>query len=97
MALENGRTYRLEFAFVDRRAFLALDGKLVMPPADLPQVTARKEVSKPLQLGVRGILVRSTAASRRGPWYLANTRALSIALSNEYFRARGFPSLWQCC
>jgi signal peptidase I len=57
VALENGRTYRLEFAFVDRRVFLALDGTLVMPPADLPQVPARKDVSKPLQLGVRGCRV----------------------------------------
>jgi len=50
-----------------------------------------------LQLGVRGPLARSTAASSRGPWHIAHTKALSIALSNEYFRSRGFPSLYERC
>ncbi|MBN9121262.1 MAG: S26 family signal peptidase, partial [Planctomycetes bacterium] len=56
-ALQTGRTHRLEFAFVDRRAHLAIDGKLVVAPADLPQVTGRKSVSRPLQLGARGCRV----------------------------------------
>jgi RNA-directed DNA polymerase len=49
------------------------------------------------RLGVRGELMRSTAASSRGPWHIAHTKALSIALSNEYFRSLGFPSLFGRC
>jgi signal peptidase I len=66
VALGPGHTYRLEFAFVDRRALLALDGKLVVPPADLPQVTDRKDVRQPLQLGARGcrVVVRNLKLSR---------------------------------
>ncbi len=50
-----------------------------------------------LQLGVRGALLHSTAASSRGPWHLAGTRALCIGLSNAYFRDRGLPSLFARC
>lgn len=57
VALVPGKRYKFEFAFVDRRASLALDGKLVVPAADLPAVTGRKEVSRPLQLGARGCRV----------------------------------------
>jgi len=49
------------------------------------------------RLGVRGALAHDTAASSRGPWHIARTKALSIALSNEYFRSRGFPSLYGRC
>jgi signal peptidase I len=42
---------------VDRQAILALDGKQVVGPAKLEQVTVRKEVPRPLQLGVRGCRV----------------------------------------
>jgi RNA-directed DNA polymerase len=49
------------------------------------------------QLGVRGALANSTASSSRGPWHLAHSKALSIALSNEYFRSRGLPSLFGRC
>lgn len=50
-----------------------------------------------LQLGVRGALVDSTAASSRGPWHLSGTRALCISLSNAYFRDRGLVSLFGQC
>jgi RNA-directed DNA polymerase len=59
--------------------------------------TPRRRLAMLTQLGVRGSLARDTAASSLGPWYLAHTKALSIALSNAYFRSRGFPSLWQRC
>jgi RNA-directed DNA polymerase len=59
--------------------------------------TQRRRRAMLIQLGVRGALARSTAASGRGPWHLAHTKALSIALSNAYFRARGFPSLFERC
>src|SRR5437868_13014484 len=52
--------------------------------------TRRRRRAMLLQLGVRGMLADSTAGSSRGPWHIAHTKALSIALSNEYFRSRGF-------
>ncbi|MDB5311588.1 MAG: signal peptidase [Gemmataceae bacterium] len=57
VALEPGRKYNLEFAFVDRRASFAVDGKVVVPPADLPPDRKRGEVRRPLQLGARGCRV----------------------------------------
>jgi RNA-directed DNA polymerase len=59
--------------------------------------TPRRRRAMLLQLGVRGALVESTAASSRGPWYLASTRALCIGLSNAYLRDRGLPSLIDRC
>ena len=59
--------------------------------------TQRRRRAMLLQLGVRGNLAAKTAASGRGPWHLAHSKALSIALSNEYFRSRGFPSLFARC
>jgi signal peptidase I len=53
VSLEAGKTYRLEFAFVDRRGILALDGKQVLPNADLPQVAHTNEVRQPVQLRTR--------------------------------------------
>lgn len=66
VALVPGKRYKLEFAFVDRRASFALDGKLVVPAADLPPVTGRKDVSRPLQLGARGcrIVLRNVKLGR---------------------------------
>jgi len=66
VALEPGHSYKLEFAFVDRRASLALDGKLVLAPADLPPEKKRGEVRRPLQLGARGcrIVVRNLVLYR---------------------------------
>jgi RNA-directed DNA polymerase len=59
--------------------------------------TSRRRRTMLLRLGVRGALAKSTAASRQGPWPIAHTKALSIALSNEYFRSRGLPSLFGRC
>lgn len=59
--------------------------------------TQRRRRAMLLQLGVRGTLVASTAASSRGPWYLASTRALCVGLTNAYFRDRGLPSLSGRC
>jgi signal peptidase I len=53
VSLEQGRRYRVEFAFVDRRVSLAIDGKLVLPAADLSAPGVRGEVRRPLQLGAR--------------------------------------------
>jgi hypothetical protein len=57
VSLQPNHRYQLEFAFVDRQVLLALDGKLVIPPAELEQVTSRSEVRRPLQLGARGCRV----------------------------------------
>jgi signal peptidase I len=57
VALEPGRRYQLEFAFVDRQVLLALDGKLVVAPAELEPAPGRGEVRRPLQLGARGCRV----------------------------------------
>ncbi|MBA4187628.1 MAG: hypothetical protein C0467_06370 [Planctomycetaceae bacterium] len=54
VSLELGRTYRIDFSFVDRRAILAIDGKVVGASADLPALATRGEVRRPLQLGARG-------------------------------------------
>jgi RNA-directed DNA polymerase len=46
------------------------------------------------ELRKRGIVVQEaaqTAASSDGPWHLANTPALNIALSNAYFASLGLP------
>jgi RNA-directed DNA polymerase len=59
--------------------------------------TVQRRRAMLLQLGVRGVLAESTAVSGRGPWPLAHTKALSIALSNDYFRSRGLPSLYGRC
>jgi RNA-directed DNA polymerase len=59
--------------------------------------TPRRRRRMLIQLGVRGALAATTAASSRGPWHLAHSKALSVALSNAYFRDRGFPSLFQQC
>src|SRR2546425_613243 len=59
--------------------------------------TQRRRRAMLLQLGVRGALAKTTAASSRGPWHLAHSKALSIALSHAYFRSRGFPSLFARC
>jgi len=59
--------------------------------------TPRRRLEALTQLGVRGQLARNTAASGRGPWYLARAKALNIGLSNAYFRSLGLPSLVEGC
>jgi RNA-directed DNA polymerase len=55
--------------------------------------TARRRRAALLNLGVRGPLASHTAGSGRGPWYLARSKALSVGLSNAYFKSLGLPSL----
>jgi RNA-directed DNA polymerase len=59
--------------------------------------TSRRRRAMLIQLGVRGRLATSTAASSRGPWHLARSKAVKAALSTAYFRSRGFPSLFERC
>jgi signal peptidase I len=68
--LTPGRTYRVEFALVDRRASLAIDGQEVVAPLDLPfdppGRARRGGMTRPLQLGVRGasVVVRNLQIDR---------------------------------
>src|SRR5215208_5437171 len=39
----------------------------------------------------------NTAGSGLGPWYLAKAKALSVGLSNAYFKSLGLPSLFEEC
>jgi RNA-directed DNA polymerase len=59
--------------------------------------TQRRRRAKLLALGVYGKLAANTAASGRGPWHLAHTKALCIALSNNFFRDHHLPSLFERC
>jgi RNA-directed DNA polymerase len=59
--------------------------------------TMRRRRAALLQLGVRPQLAANTAGSGRGPWYLARAKALSVGLSNAYFRSLGLPSLFANC
>lgn len=57
VGLEPGRSHVMEFAFVDRRVTLAVDGRVVIAPVDLPPVRHRSEVKRPLQFKARGCRV----------------------------------------
>ncbi|MBY0515027.1 MAG: S26 family signal peptidase, partial [Gemmataceae bacterium] len=57
VALKAGKKYRVEFAFVDRRVSLAVDGKELVPAADLPPAAKRMAVTRPLHVAARGCRV----------------------------------------
>ena len=59
--------------------------------------TPRRRRAALLDLGVREPLASNTAGSGRGPWYLARAKALSVGLSNAYFKSLGLPSLFEDC
>ena len=59
--------------------------------------TARRRRAALIQLGVSATLARNTAGSPHGPWRLSRSKALSIGLSNVYFRSLGLPSLIEAC
>src|SRR5271155_546795 len=54
--------------------------------------TPRRRRAALIALGVRGEL-RNMAGSGHGPWHLARSKALSVGLSNAYFKSLGLPSL----
>jgi RNA-directed DNA polymerase len=58
--------------------------------------TPRRRRAALVALGVSGEL-RNMAGSGRGPWHLARSKALSVGLSNAYFRSLGLPSLFGAC
>jgi RNA-directed DNA polymerase len=55
--------------------------------------TPRRRRAALLSLGVRPRLAHNTAGSGLGPWYLARAKALSVGLSNAYFKSLGLPTL----
>jgi RNA-directed DNA polymerase len=59
--------------------------------------TPRRRRAALLELGVRPRLASHTAGSGRGPWYLARAKALSVGLSNAYFKSLGLPTLLDEC
>ncbi len=59
--------------------------------------TPRRRRAALLELGVRPRLARNTAGSGRGPWYLAKAKALSVGLTNAYFKSLGLPTLIDGC
>src|SRR5438876_96625 len=59
--------------------------------------TPRRRRAALLELGVRPRLASNTAGSGLGPWYLAKAKALSVGLSNAYFKSLGLPSLFEEC
>jgi RNA-directed DNA polymerase len=59
--------------------------------------TPRRRRAALLELGVPKRLASKTAVSGRGPWYLAKAKALSVGLSNAYFKSLGLPSLFEDC
>jgi len=54
--------------------------------------TPRRRRAALIALGVAGEL-RNVAGSGHGPWHLARSKALSVGLSNAYFKSLGLPSL----
>ena len=55
--------------------------------------TQRRRRAALLQLGVHPRLASNTAGSSHGAWYLSRAKALSVGLSNAYFKSLGLPSL----
>jgi Putative transposase len=57
--------------------------------------TPRRRRAALLELGVRPRLASNTAGSGLGPCHLAKAKALSVGLSNAYFKSLGLPSLFE--
>ena len=55
--------------------------------------TPRHRRAALLELGVRPQMASNTAGSGLGPWSLARAKALSVGLSNAYFKSLGLPTL----
>lgn len=55
--------------------------------------TSRNRYAELVKRGVRPDLAADTAGTRRGPWRIGRSPALSIALSNAYLHSLGIPRL----
>jgi signal peptidase I len=92
--LEVGQTYRIEFAFVDRRASLTIDGREVVKPIDRPgdadTLARRGQVSRPLQFGIKGasVVVRKLVLYRDVYYRPEGTNGISAPhqlAADEYY------------
>jgi hypothetical protein len=63
---------------------------LVLNPDGIDAIKGASDV-KPLCSEVK------PAGSQLGPWYLAKAKALSVGLSNAYFKSLELPSLFEQC
>lgn len=90
IGLAPGKRYRLELAFVDRRASLALDGRELFRPLDRPALASRSAVIRPARVGARGAdvivhpfrLFRDVHYTLSGPHLSATPARLG---ASEYF------------
>ena len=55
--------------------------------------TPRRRRAALIALGVSPRIASNTAGSGHGPWYLARSRPVSVALSNAHFHSLGLPPL----
>jgi len=55
VSLLPGKRYHVEWAFVDRRLTLAMDGALVFAPVDLPPCGERAPLVRPVLMAVKGV------------------------------------------
>ena len=53
----------------------------------------RRRFAELCKRGISAALAAKTAGSAHGPWHLANSAALAIALPNAYFASLGLPPL----
>jgi RNA-directed DNA polymerase len=53
----------------------------------------KKRFAELRKRGISKDLAAKTAGSSDGPWHLANSRALAMALPNAYFEGLGLPPL----
>lgn len=90
--LEAGKTVRVELAFVDRTAFLTLDGKAVVAPVELPADAAdairNRRTSRPVQFGARNcsVVVRGFRIDRDIHYLNTTKSGTGWALgADEYF------------
>jgi len=102
MAKDPSRRYATSAALAsDLHRFLNGEPILARPVGPLERAWRwcrnNQRVAALIALGVRPRLASNTAASGRGPWYLARAKALSVGLSNAYFKSLGLPTLADGC
>jgi signal peptidase I len=55
VSLRPGKRYHVEWAFVDRRVMLVIDGVPVFEMVDMPECEARAPLVRPVMIGARGV------------------------------------------
>ncbi|MFM8271696.1 MAG: S26 family signal peptidase [Gemmata sp.] len=92
VSLEVGKKYALEFAFIDRCAVLALDGRVAVGPADLEAAVKRGPEPRPVRVAARGcrVVVRNLQLFRDVHYTADATdyhgvRAPAVLKAGEFF------------